>query len=148
MGVGMYFAKSPDYVAYQIPDSILAIGFFFAINLFLLPYWIAVFRNASSRIGILILTFVSLPLDLLFIGWVLWIACVVWAICAKNQTKALEESMALARLAESQRPVNVVVQNDRPIDTVSQLTALAALKASGALTEEEFAAQKAVILGK
>jgi len=50
-------------------------------------------------------------------------------------------------IEKAQAQFNQAVQDAAPVDTAGQLEKLAALRAQGVLTDEEFAAAKAKILG-
>ena len=114
------------------------------------PYWIAVTRHVDSKIAILVLMVVSVPLDVLGIGEAIWLGCLIWALAAKNSKVAFEDNIAAARAAQpfnpSAPPPILTVTKESPTDVASQLKALAELKDQGILTEEEFNSQKSKIL--
>ena len=68
------------------------------------------------------------------------------AVGAHSANKRAEQNAQYAAPEEAPAPAPAPAPAAAP-DPVAQLTQLAALKDSGALTEEEFEAQKAKILG-
>jgi hypothetical protein len=56
--------------------------------------------------------------------------------------------VGLARRQQAEAPPAAAAQPAAPADPVAQLKELAALRQQGLLTEEEFAAQKALVLGE
>jgi hypothetical protein len=77
----------------------------------------------------------------LFLGWTLvgWVAALAWA-CTKSESQRVSGNAPIKSLPIPQ-PLTTP-----PTDTVERLERLAKLKEQGILTEEEFHAQKAIIL--
>jgi hypothetical protein len=72
-------------------------------------------------------------------------AAVVGSRAANRRAAASQEQAQATEVAPQSAPVQA--PSTAPPDPVQQLTQLAALRDSGALTEAEFEAQKAKILG-
>jgi hypothetical protein len=89
--------------------------------------------------------FVSIALVDVFLGWTLvgWVVAMAWG-CAARQQPTASESMP------KEAPASAKVQetSGRPISVADELGKLAALKAQGILSDEEFAVQKAKVLAR
>jgi hypothetical protein len=130
----------------------LLLTLFIFLPLYFLPYIIAKARNNPNTTGILILN--------LFLGWTFigWIGALAWAFSNAKQTPAVvvhntSQSYSQEYKAGNVQPTHPVqpeASNAKMLtqqDKIDHLRQLKQLLDEGVLTNEEFNAQKAYVLG-